>query len=149
MAEDFERMLDRNHKPTQEEILAHIEKKAKTAWLELKHLLEHDYGIYPETVFWGKKYGWLVRYRKGGRTLCSLFPEKSGFSALIVLGRKESEKALLSDEPSRKMKDTIRNTAQLHDGRWLWIRVATIEDVKDVENLLLIKKKPRSSSGTH
>lgn len=145
MAEDFERMLDRNHKPTQEEILAHIEKKAKTAWLELKHLLEHDYGIDPETVFWGKKHGWLVRYRKGGRTLCSLFPEKSGFSVLVVLGKKESEKALLSDEPSSDMKEKIRNTAQLHDGRWLWIRVATFEDVKDVKNLLLIKRKPRKS----
>ena len=149
MAKDHGRMLDKNHRPTQEEMLAHMGKKAKTAWLGLKRLLEHDYGMNPETVFWGKKHGWLVRYRKGGRTLCSLFPEKSGFSALIVLGRKESEKALLSDEPSRKMKDIIRNTSQLHDGRWLWIRVDTIEDVKDVENLLLIKKKPRRSSGAH
>ena len=45
-----------------------------------------------EKKFYAKKYGWTVRYRKSGRTLCSFFPEAGAFSVLIVLGGKESAK---------------------------------------------------------
>jgi len=77
-------------------------------------------------------------------TLCSLFPEKGGFSVLLVLGRKDSEKALsMRDELSTRMNTILRSTEQLHDGRWLWIRVLVMNDVDDVKKLLQTKRKPK------
>ncbi|CAH0119689.1 hypothetical protein PAE9249_02195 [Paenibacillus sp. CECT 9249] len=29
-----------------------------------------------------------------------------------------------------------------HDGRWLWIKVNGIQAVKDIERMVMIKKKP-------
>jgi hypothetical protein len=52
----------------------------------------------------------------------NVFPEKGGFTVLIVLGKKESEKALsIRDELSSEIHKLLGDTEQLHDGRWLRI----------------------------
>jgi hypothetical protein len=144
MGRDFSRMTDKARKPTEEEMVSFIGEPAKEAWREIRQFLEGRYDLVPETLFYGAKYGWTIRYRKGGKTLCSLFPEKGRFTVLIVLGRKESEKALLiRDELSSKVRKLFGDTEQLHDGRWLWIRLLTASDTEDVKKLLQIKRKPK------
>ena len=146
MGEDFRRMTDKARKPTGEEMVGFIGERAKEAWLEIRQFLEDRYDLVPETIFYGARYGWTIRYRKGGKTLCSLFPEKGGFTVLIVLGRKESEKALsIRDELSSKIRKLLGDTEQLHDGRWLWIRLSTTSDTDDVKKLLQIKRKPKKA----
>ena len=146
MRQDFHRMTDKAREPTAEEMLSFIGERAKEAWLEIRQFLEDRYDLVPETIFYGTKYGWTIRYRKGGKTLCSLFPEKGGFTVLIVLGKKESEKALsIRDELSSKIHKLLGNTEQLRDGRWLWIRLLTTRDTDDVKKLLQIKRKPKKT----
>lgn len=114
--------------------------------MEIKQFIENYYDIEPEILFYGAKYGWTVRYRKGGKILCSLFPEKDGFAILITLGKKESEKAFsLCDELSSKIQKLLRNTKQRHDGRWLWIRLLAKSDTDDVKKLLQIKRRPKKN----
>ncbi len=144
--ESFSRMTNKEHEPTEEEIQAYIGKQASKAWQITKRLIEDSYGIPPETIFYGKKYGWTVRYRKSGKTLCSLFPEKGAFTVLIVLGGKEAEKALtIRDELSPRVNEILGTTEQLHDGRWLWIRVSKDTDIDDVKKLLYIKRRPNKT----
>ena len=40
-------------------------------WADLRTYIESFYEFVPEITFYGKKYGWTVRYRKSGKTLCS------------------------------------------------------------------------------
>jgi len=146
MGQDFRRMTDKTREPTAEEMLSFMGERAKEAWLEIRRFIEDRYDLVPETIFYGTKYGWTIRYRKGGKTLCSLFPEKGGFTVLIVLGKKESKKALsIRDELSSKICVLLGDTEQLHDGRWLWIRLLTTSDTNDVKKLLGIKRKPKKS----
>lgn len=146
MGQDFGRMTDKAHKPSEQEMIAFIGEQAKEAWLELRKFIEDRYSLEPETVFYGKKYGWTVRYRKSGKTLCCLFPEKGGFTVLIVLGKKESEETLsMRDELSSEIRKLLEETRQLHDGRWLWIRLQTKNDTDDVKKLLQIKRKPKKT----
>lgn len=136
-------MLDKEHQPTETEILNTIGRT--TAWLDLRQYLEGNYDFVPELVFYGK-YGWTIRYRKSGKTLCSLFPEKGAFTALVVLGKKEAEKALsMLDEFSPGVRSLLGNTEQLHDGRWLWIKVLTIDDSNDIKVLLRVKRRPKKA----
>lgn len=140
----YERMLDKEHQPTEEEILDTIGQT--TAWLNLKQYIKENYDFVPELVFYGKKYGWTIRYRKSGKTLCSLFPEKDAFTALVVLGKKEAQKALsMLDEFSPGVRTLLGDTEQLHDGRWLWIRVLTVNEANDVQELLKVKRRPRKA----
>lgn len=39
----------------------------------------------------------------------------------------------------------LRETPQPHDGRWLFIPVKSAADVADIEQLLLIKKRPKQA----
>jgi hypothetical protein len=144
MERDFPRMKDKTRKPTEEEIIGFIGEQASKAWLEIRRFIQDHYDFAPEKVFYGEKYGWTVRFRKSGTTLCSLFPEKDGFTVLLVLGTKESDKALeMKGELSLKIHKLIKDTKQLHDGRWLWIRLLTVKDTDDVKKLLRTKRKPK------
>jgi hypothetical protein len=142
---EHQRMTDGTHTPTEKEIADFIGEPAKGAWAKLRRFLEENYDIVPEMIF-DKKHGWDVRYRKSGKTLITLTPEKSAVRILLVLGREESEKALaIQSELSPKMYELIENTKQLHDGRWLWIRLFQTEDAEDIEKLLPTKRKPKKA----
>ncbi len=144
MSEEFPRMMDKAREPTEEEMMSFVGERAKAAWMELRQFIEDNYDFVSETVFYGAKYGWTVRYRRSGKTLCSLFPEKGGFTVLVVLGSKEAKKALsMRDELNPRVNDLLGNTEQLHDGRWLWIRMMAMNDVDDVKKLLQTKRKPK------
>jgi hypothetical protein len=140
---DYARMLDKAHRPTEAEILETIGHTA--AWLDLRQYIEARYGDWtPELKFFAKRYGWTIRYRKSGKTLCSLFPENGAFSVLIVLGKKEAEKALaVADELGPNARAVLEGTEQLHDGRWLWVRVLDADDAEGVKWLLRAKRRPR------
>jgi hypothetical protein len=143
MATEYQRMMDGTHTPSEKEIVDFIGEPARGAWVKLRRFLKENYDIKPEMIF-DRKSGWDVRYSKSGKTLVTLTPEKGAVRILIVLGREESGKALsMRNELSPKMYDLIENTKQLHDGRWLWIRLFQTKDADDIEKLLPIKRKPK------
>jgi len=145
MSLEYLRMMDGTRSPTDQEITDFIGEPAIGAWVKLRDFLREKYDIVPEMIF-DRKQGWDVRYRKSGKTLVTLTPEKGAVRILMVLGREESDKALsLKNELSPKMYDLIQNTKQLHDGRWLWIRLFQTKDAEDLERLLPIKRKPKKT----
>jgi hypothetical protein len=81
-------MTDKAKEPSEEEMANFIGEPAKKAWLETRKFVEEHYNIMPETIFGGAKYGWEIRYRRSGKTLCSLTPERGTFAVLIVLGKR-------------------------------------------------------------
>lgn len=137
----YERIISKGHHPTDGEILNTIGNTRY--WLELRQYLETSYDFVPE-LFNGGKHGWAIRYRRSGKTLCNLIPEKGAFTVLVVLGKKEAEKAqAIMDQLNEKIRQLLDSAEQLHDGRWLWIRVRKKGDVKSIIELLKIKRKPK------
>ncbi len=140
----FERMLDREHIPGRDDIVDYLGEDEGEAWDDIVSFIEDNYNFTPETVFGGKKYGWEIRYRKSGKSLCTLYPEKGAFTIQIVLGSKEAEQAIARlNEFGANVSSLISGTEQLHDGRWLWIRVLKKDNTDDIKRLLQIKKKPQ------
>jgi hypothetical protein len=76
MGQDFPRMIDKAHKPTEDEMANFIGEPAKGAWVEIRRFIEEHYDIIPETVFGGAKYGWEVRYRKSCKTVFAYARER-------------------------------------------------------------------------
>lgn len=139
----YPRMLDGNIKPTEDEIENTI---GKNSFLlnEMCMYLEKNYDFTPELIYYGKKYGWTIRYRKSSKTLCSIFPEKGAITVLVVLGMKEVEKInSIVDRLNSRVRSLFENTDQLHDGRWLWIRVLSKDDIESIKLLLNAKRKPK------
>ena len=141
-----QRMYEKEKEPTDEDIQKFVGARFAEDWIGLKAYLENNYDFSPETVFYGKKYGWTIRYRKSGRTLCSLFPEAGDFTVLIVLGKKEIEKVEeVLNELCTALREQFNNTDQLHDGRWLWIRMSSVESLEDIKEILQVKRKPKGN----
>ena len=138
----YQRLLNKEKRPSEEEIIKAIGEKS-SLWFEIHEFVGKNFNFSPELVFFTKKYGWAIRYRKSGKTLVYFFPEENAFSVLLVLGGKESEQVdLIKDKLEASVKSVFENTEQLHDGRWLWIRVLTKSDVASVKLLLQAKQKP-------
>jgi len=131
---------DKEHEPTRKEI-AQALGQTSSLWEELIQFISDNYQMEGEFIHYGKKYGWTRRYRKSGKALTSLFPAKGYFVAQIVLNPPQTEKALGANL-SKSTLQMIKEAKAYHDGRWLWINVASKQTLKDVKQLLLIKRKP-------
>ena len=139
----YERMVHKEFKPTEKQMLELLGKKA-TLWSDLREYLATHYDHTPELDFGGKKYGWAIRYRKSKKTLITLFPERGGFTALIVLGREEIAKVnAILDELSLNVREILITTKQLHDGCWSWIRPSSKADIESIKALLGMKRQPK------
>lgn len=142
----LQRMTNKDKKPTNKEMLKTVGKKSPLL-NELKDYIEKHYEFIPEIVFYGEKFGWTLRYRRSGKTLCSFFPEEGSFTILVVFGKKEVEKTqLIIYKLNKAVKKVFKETKQLHDGRWLWIKVRTASDVESIKVLLGVKRRPKVKS---
>ncbi len=137
-----ERMLDKATVPTDAQMLAWTA-GAAAHWQALRDEAEERFGMPPEVSFGGAKYGWQIRYRKGGRTLCTLFPERDAVTVLIVLGAKEVAKVTsVLDTLSPAVREAFERAGQYADGRWMWPRVLAAKDVQSIGALLAVKRRP-------
>ncbi len=140
----YERLLNKGKKPSKEEIREFIGERL-LFWQEIHQNIEENYDFTKELIFFTKKHGWAVRYRRKGRTMAYFFPEKGAYSILIILGKKEVEEVnLMKNKLNLQVKSVFDNTKQLHDGRWLWVRVLTKSDIDSFKVLLSAKIKPKS-----
>ncbi|MBN1776647.1 MAG: DUF3788 domain-containing protein [Clostridiales bacterium] len=139
----YERFLDKSQAPS-DAAIERASGSAREFWLDIRRYLRAQYDFQPETVFFTKQCGWSLRYRRGKKTLCTLFPEYGAFTVLIILGKEEigrSEK--IREELSEAVRRVFDTTEQLHDGRWLWVRVTDGGGVRSVKALLAAKAKPK------
>jgi len=139
----YERFLVKAEKPSEEDILRALG-GAKPLWQELHAYIQEQYDFSQETIFFAKQYGWAVRYKRSGRTMCYAFPECEAFSMLIVLGKDEAQRVDAQKQLlNQQVRDIFDQTEQLHDGKWLWVRVTEASDLSSVQRLLCAKRKPR------
>lgn len=151
----YERMMDKTTQPTDEAMTTYIGQPIAEAWTGLRRFLVDTYEIEPIFNSGGKKYGWNLQHRKGGRPLCEMYPENGSFTTLVILGKAELAHALERLETFGPLvQRALVETPRLHDGCWMYIRVSDpltcTQDVEDIQELILIKKKPpRKKTADH
>ncbi len=135
-------ILDRSAEPSFEDIRGYIAGDAGSRWAELTDYIEETYASTPLLAYsvCAGKPGWNVKYKKGGKALCTLYPESDGFIALVVLSAADMDvfEAVRGDYT-----DYVR---ELYDGcktfnstKWLMIRVSDDNVLEDVKKLLKLK----------
>ena len=137
-----ERIYSESPLPNIEEIRRFIKsKKAVKAFDSLLDFLDNNYNFEQEIYFGGKKFGVMLRYRRNGKTLISIFPEKNAFSVILIYGKKE----VIMFNAQRESFDTyftsvFDNTPQLHDGRWMLITIEDENLLPELAKMIMIKK---------
>ena len=142
-----ERIMDKTKQPTFDEMDAWIGQPLAKEWSTLRQFLEETYHIEPIFNEGGRKYGWNLQYRIKKRPLCEMYPEHGSFTALVILGKVELEKAMEKITTyGTLVQKALVETPKYHDGCWMYLRVADTstchQDVLDIFELILIKRKP-------
>lgn len=102
--------------------------------------------LYDMDILAGKGFGcWDIeyKYRRGGKTLCTLYAKTGSAVLLITLGKAEREKFDAQREAfTAPMRTLYDETTTYHDGKWLWIPMDNTLSPEDVNLLLRIKRRP-------
>ena len=129
--------LNKEQCPSQKE----IEKTlglTKSLWNEMVKFLIESYSNNEEFKFYGKNYGWALRFRKGSKSVASLYPNDKSFIGQIILVEKEI-KATLRMNLSNTVSEVIKKATSYLEGRWLFITIKTVRDVKEFKQLIELK----------
>jgi hypothetical protein len=130
---------ERGRQPTIQEVLAAIGSK-QPLWESLNSFIADSYKLKSDFAFYGKNYGWALRFRRAGKALLSLYPNQESFTAQIIIGQEQAEKAS-SLGLSKKAIKIIEDAHPYPEGRWLFIKVESEQDLNDIKKLLTVKSQ--------
>lgn len=129
------------HRPSLEEVRSALGSRYPL-WERLTRFIETNYQVEGAWSSWGPaKIGWGFRYRRKGKALVALYPQRERVIVQVVLGKAQAERAL-GLKLGEKVGKMVQESPQLRDGRWLHISILSEADVEDVEQLLLVKMRP-------
>ena len=89
--------------------------------------------------------GWNIKFRKAGKSLCTVYPNETYFTVLVVVGTKEKDavEALLPD-CSPEIRELYRNTKEANGQKWLMIDVKDCGAVyEDTLRLIAVRRKSK------
>ena len=132
-----------DEQPTYEQMSAYIQ---NPLWEDILSYLGTAYDTQPKQSFSGcsAQPGWNVKFLKGGKSLCTLYPMEGYFIALVVVGQKESNEAeLMMPSCTPYIQDLYEHAGLLMGARWLMIRVTDEEIQSDLKRLIALRRKPK------
>ena len=128
--------------PTFEQVAEYID---CSLWSNMNSRLQTDYQVEPVMDYscCSMQRGWNIKYRKKGKSLCTLYPMSGYFIALVVIGDKEMQEAeFLIPRCSSYVQDVFKNTKSGQGQKWLMIEVRDAVVIDDVLALISLRKKP-------
>lgn len=127
--------------PSFDEITGYIEPPARTWWQDINGFLQEQYKSKPKIVYstCAGKPGWNVKYQKSGKALCTLYPEKNCFIALVVIPVDLAPLVTGAETPFHPhILEQLQRGKPFNGTFWLMIPVneaAALESVKDLIEL--------------
>ena len=95
----------------------------------------------------GKKWIYEYKYRKGGKTLCSLYVRENCLGFMIIFGKDECLKFEESRESfSAEIQEIYDESKIYHDGKWVMFYPCDESMFSDFMRLLAIKRKSNKTN---
>ncbi len=131
-------------KPAESELRAQMGSEAYAAWQAATGWIEAHYEM---EKLWLPGRGenlYEFKYRRGGKTLCALYPRRGSFGFMVIFGAAEREKLAAQRRAFRAETLALYDAAKVyHDGLWLMLPVSDARFQPDIEALLPLKRKPK------
>lgn len=135
-------ILDVSHMPEYDEIVDYINLPARELWRQINHFIQERYKASPRIMhsICSGKPGWNVKYQKSGKSICTLYPEKDSFVALVVITLDLLPVVeALAEELTVEVLRIVRGSKPFNGTKWLMLRVDNEQALRDVKQLLLLK----------
>lgn len=134
-------LLDKNCYPTLDEIAELVNNACFIQFcIEMKALHNCNEKIEYSSCSWEK--GWNIKFKKSGKTLCTIYPREHYFTVMVVVGRKEkaSVEAILP-MCTPEMQEIYKESKEGNGQRWLIINMEDKDKIyHDVFRLIEIRK---------
>ncbi len=129
--------------PTAEQLSAYV---SHPMWEPLNRWICEAYSLSPiysySSCSMGR--GWNVKYRSGGKALCTLYPAAGAFTCLVVAPAQAEALLPTLSEYTQACWQAVK---PMGSGRWLSLEVDSPEVVEDIKTLLMLKR-PLKKTGT-
>ena len=138
----YERMLDKNIIPTEDEIKEYIGKKSVENMESLINCLKNIFEINIELKFpFGNNYGWGYKVSDKAKHMFYLFFEKGSITIMVQIKRIKTEKEIEKyNELSEEGKNYWENRYPCGDnGGWIHYRIKNKKQLKDIGIFLSIR----------
>lgn len=84
-----------------------------------------------------------LKFKQGQKTIVTIYIHEDKFTFLIILGKKEREIfEARRNEFSQYIQEYYDSSRTYHDGKWMFIDVTSPEQLEEIKQLIIIKKKP-------
>ena len=129
--------------PKMEEIRGLVGESCFSVWTKLCAAIEEKYDMERLWNSGGKAWDYEYKYRRGGKTLCSLYASEDVIGFMVILGKAEREKFEMCRQKFLAEIQKAYDEAQTyHDGKWIMFLPKDTSLFDDFMRLLEIKRRP-------
>lgn len=112
-------------------------------WQALCSAIDEKYDMEQLWNTGGKNWVYEYKYRRGGKTLCSLYAKSNCVGFMIIFGKDERAKFETERNHYSEQVQKIYDEAQTYrDGKWVMFEPTDTSMFPDLIKLLGIKRKP-------
>ncbi|MEZ3508712.1 MAG: DUF3788 domain-containing protein [Lachnospiraceae bacterium] len=134
-------LQDKNHCPTLNELGEYIRNPLFTKFCGA---MKTEYNCTEKIEFsaCSMEKGWNIKFRKAGKTLCTIYPRELYFTVMVVIGQKQKAAvdAILPD-CTTKLQTIYKQTREGNGQKWLMIDLEDEDDLYyDLFRLIKIRK---------
>jgi len=141
-------LFGKEHEPSVEQIQEFV---ATPLWSDLVDYLQQTYNIKPKIEYSGCMMdkgawkGWNVKYKKGGKSLCTLYPKQGYFLSLITIAEKDAAEAdLIVPFCTDYVQELYRHTGfGKNYGKMLGIEVTNKDILRDMKEFMALRVKTK------
>lgn len=138
---EFDAKVKCDNTPTTEQLSSYVQ---NPLWDELCFFINETFNVTQSIEYSGCSMapGYNVKFKKSGRSLCTLYPYRGYFDCLIVIGKKaaaEAELAIPALEPV--FAELYEEAKPFNNSRWLNVRVSNATTLEGLKTLIQIRHK--------
>lgn len=130
--------------PNMEQIQEFMEEYPRSNFNKIATYLESSYKASPVVMYsrCSAMPGWNVKYKKSGKSFCTIYPDREFFTVLLIL--KEVDIAKIKSESSKYTKyflDIMEKSGAMNGCKWLMVGVDDEKVVQDVIRAIELKNQ--------
>ena len=134
-------LLDKCHPPTLNEIGEFIQNPVFSQFCkEIKDQYQCTEKIEFSPCSW--EMGWNIKFKKAGKTLCTIYPRELYFTVMVVIGQREKEQVKdILPECASTIRKKYHQTKEGNGQKWLMIDIEDKDETyQDLLRLIQIRK---------
>ncbi len=112
---------------------------ARGAWDDLAKHLAEAYRLTSSLHFmYGARYGWALRFERGGRLAVAMYPNRGYLTVQVILNQEQVAAASRMHLPPAVAR-ALQAAKDYPEGRWLFVQVTTPDEARELRPLVALK----------